>query len=105
MTTKFLDNKICTFKIILSWRFPRKAAFLDDSPSAPNAPPGSQNRKFYFIVVSPSLMNITCNDLELYPLTQNYYENNSLRLICRNFEGFCGKERLFRGITREIRNF
>ena len=22
MTTKFLDNKICTFKILLSWRFP-----------------------------------------------------------------------------------
>ena len=27
MTTKFLDNKIFTFKILLSWRFPRKIAF------------------------------------------------------------------------------
>ena len=24
MTTIFLDNKICTFKIVLSWRFPMK---------------------------------------------------------------------------------
>ena len=27
MTTKFLDNIIFTFKILLSWRFPRKVAF------------------------------------------------------------------------------
>ena len=27
MTTKFLDNKIFTFKILLSWRFPWKIAF------------------------------------------------------------------------------
>ena len=45
-----------------------------------------------------------------YPLTRNYYENNSLRIILRNFEGFRAlemsrKERHFQGITREIRNF
>ena len=45
MTTKFLDNKICTFKILLSWRFPRKPAFLDDFLSAPKAHP-PQKRKF-----------------------------------------------------------
>ena len=47
MTTKFLDNKICTFKILLSWRFPRKKnCFLDDSSLPPLLPP--QDRKFYF---------------------------------------------------------
>ena len=29
MATKFLDNKICTFKILLSWRFPRKKLGAD----------------------------------------------------------------------------
>ena len=47
MTTKFLDNKISTFKILLSWRFPRKQAFLDDFPLCPQGPP-PQKRKFYF---------------------------------------------------------
>ena len=36
-----------------------------------------------------------------YPLTQNYYENNSLRLIFRNnFEGFCAPE-----MSRKEKNF
>ena len=35
MTTKFLDNKIFAFKIILSWRFPRKIAFWTIFLSAP----------------------------------------------------------------------
>ena len=38
-TTKYLDNKMFTFKIILSWRFPRETAFLDNFPLCPNAPP------------------------------------------------------------------
>ena len=45
-----------------------------------------------------------------YPPTRNYYENNSLIIIFRNLRRFCtleifGKEGLFQGITREIRNF
>ena len=45
-----------------------------------------------------------------YPLTRNYYENNSLRIIFRNFKAMLylkifGKEGLFQGITREIRHF
>ena len=36
MTTKF-DNKISTFKILLSWRFPRKTAFGTIFLSAPKA--------------------------------------------------------------------
>ena len=57
MTTKFLDNKICTFKILLSWRFPRKTAFLTIFLSAPKAPPPSKSEHVIFIVVSPSLNN------------------------------------------------
>ena len=47
MTTKFLDNKICTFKILLSWLFPRKKRFWTILLSAPKAHP-PQKRKFYF---------------------------------------------------------
>ena len=54
MTTKFLDNKICTFKILLSWRFPRKQAFWDNFPPCPQAPP-LKSEIFIFIVVSPAL--------------------------------------------------
>ena len=57
MTTKFLDNKICTFKILLSWRFPRKQSFLDDFPLCPQGPPPLKSENFIFIVVSPSLKN------------------------------------------------
>ena len=48
MTTKFLDNKICNFKILLSWCFPRKTAFLGDFPLCPQGPPPLKKRKFYF---------------------------------------------------------
>ena len=47
MTTKFLDNKICKFKILLSWRFPRKKAFWTIFLSAPKPPP-LKKRKVYF---------------------------------------------------------
>ena len=46
MTTKFLDNKILTFKILSSWRFPRKIAFWTIFLSAPLPTP--EKRKFYF---------------------------------------------------------
>ena len=42
MTTKFLDNKICTFEISLPWRFPRITAFFDDFPLCPQGPPPSK---------------------------------------------------------------
>ena len=57
MTTKFLDNKICTFKILLSWRFPRKTAFWTIVLSAPNVPPPLKNENFIFLVVKLSLTN------------------------------------------------
>ena len=47
MTTKLLDNKICTFKIILSWRFARKQCFWTIFLSVPNASPS----EFFFFVV------------------------------------------------------
>ena len=53
MRTKFLDNKIRTFKILLSWRFPRKTAFCTIFLSALEAPPPLKKRKLFFIVVLP----------------------------------------------------
>ena len=57
MTTKLFDNQICTFKFLLSWRFPRKkkkkTAFWTIFLSAPKAP--SKIEHFIFIVVSLSL--------------------------------------------------
>ena len=55
MTTKFLDNIICTFKILLSWRFPRKNSVLDDFPLCLQGLPPSKSEHFIVIVVSPSL--------------------------------------------------
>ena len=57
MTTKFLDNKIFTFKILLSWRFPGKIAFWTIFLSAPLPTPPLKNANFIFIVVSLSLRN------------------------------------------------
>ena len=37
-----LDNKICTFKILFSWRFPRKTAFFGQFSSRPHAQPPSK---------------------------------------------------------------
>ena len=56
MTTNFLDYKMCTFKIVLSWRFPRKAAFWTIFLSAPFPPLKIAN--FVFVVVSPSLKTL-----------------------------------------------
>ena len=56
MTTKFFDNKICTFKIVLSWRFPTKNSVLDDFPLCPQGPSPSKIETFIFIVVSLSLI-------------------------------------------------
>ena len=49
MTTKFLDNKICTFKILLSWRFHEQQRFGRFS-SLPQStpPPPLKHCKFYF---------------------------------------------------------
>ena len=55
MTTEFLDNKICSFKILLSWRFPRKTASWTIFRFAPPLPPPPKTASFIFIVVSPSL--------------------------------------------------
>ena len=54
MTTKFLDNQICTFKILLSWRFPQKQAFWDDFPLRPQGPPPSK-AKILFLLSSRRL--------------------------------------------------
>ena len=49
MTTKIFDCKICTFKILLSWRFPqkKKQRFGRFSSLPPNLAP-LKKREFYF---------------------------------------------------------
>ena len=54
MTTKFLDNKICTFKILLSWRFPRKNSVLGRFSSLPPRPSPSK-AKILFLLSSRRL--------------------------------------------------
>ena len=46
-TTKYLDNKILSFTILLSWRFPWKIAFWTIFLPAP-LPTPPEKRKFYF---------------------------------------------------------
>ena len=48
MTTKCRVNKICTFKTLLSWRFPRKTVFWDDFPLYAPSAPRLKKRKFCF---------------------------------------------------------
>ena len=55
MTTHFLDNKISTFKILLSWRFPRKKKVLDDFPLFPQGPPPPSKAKILFLLSSRRL--------------------------------------------------
>ena len=55
MTTKFLDNKISTFRILLSWRFPRKQAFWTSFPLCPQAPPPPSKAKILFLLSSRRL--------------------------------------------------
>ena len=83
MTTKFLDNKICTFKILLSWRFPRKTAFWTIFSLPPRAPPPSKSENFIFIVVSPSLSFGLCRD----PNTGLRWQVLSQTLCCESRRG------------------
>ena len=56
MTTIFQDNKICTFRILLSWRYPRKKkSVFGRFSSLPPRPTPFKNANFIFIVVLPSL--------------------------------------------------
>ena len=52
MTTKFFDNKICDFNILLSWRFPRKTAFWTIFLSAPRPPPLKTDNFWHFTLVT-----------------------------------------------------
>ena len=54
MTTKFLDNKICTFKFLLSWRFPQKNV-LGRFSSMPPTPPPPSKAKILFLLSSRRL--------------------------------------------------
>ena len=54
MTTKFLNNKICTLISLLSWHFPRKPAFLENFLSTPTPKPPSKVQ-ILFLLLSRSL--------------------------------------------------
>ena len=85
MTTKFLDNKNFKFKILLSWRFPRKQAFLDDFPICPQGPP-------------PSKANI----LFLLSSRRKFRERKlNTNLFFSNFSGTSGISRQNPGISRQ----
>ena len=49
MTTKIFDNRFRTFKILLSWRFPRKAAFWDNFPVCPQGPAPSKAKSLFLL--------------------------------------------------------
>ena len=56
MTTNVLDYQSCTFKMLLSWDFSRKTAFLDDFPLCLQCPtPIKETQIIFCIVVSLSL--------------------------------------------------
>ena len=80
MTTKFLDNKIFTFKILLSWRFPwEKNSVFGRFSSLPPCPP-FKSANFIFIVVSPSLRQLTEINRQLTDNQDNQWTENSLYL-------------------------
>ena len=64
MTTKILDNKITTFESLLSWHFPRKAAFWTIFLSAPHSPPRTCVKMVPFVLLAffPSfLVSFACS--------------------------------------------
>ena len=82
VTTKCLDNKICTFKILLSWRFPRKTAFWGNSPLDPHAQP-PRKCNFYFMVVSQPLTNLRVSVIYLHPTLRSSWERlHWIRTTC-----------------------
>ena len=94
MTTKFLDNKICTFKILLSWRFPRKTAFWTIFLSDPKPPPPPHNRKFYFYC------RLAVSDRGLYRIFVSRL-SEGFKWGMRTVLGCC--ERVLRFMRREVK--
>ena len=53
MTTKLLDTKMCSVKIVLSSkRFPRRTAFWDDFPLCPHAPRSKNANSIFTVLLS-----------------------------------------------------
>ena len=65
MTTKLLDCKICTFKILASWHFTRKTASLDDFPLCPHPPSKTQ---ILFLLSSRRLFRRSFPPPEFWPI-------------------------------------
>ena len=106
MTTKFLDNKIFTFKFLLSWRFPRKIAFWRIFLSAPLPTPPLKNANFIFIVVSLSLIIIGNEKSARSFSDRSFFMDVRAGYPFRNacFPGFAGPDRSFwRDVRRDVR--
>ena len=70
MTTKFIDDTICTFEIVLLWRFPRrkkKNSVLDDFPLCRQGPP--LKKRILFSLSSRRLLGVVSPHLpgEIFP--------------------------------------
>ena len=88
MTTTFLDNKICTFKILLSWLFPQKN-ILDDFPLCPQCTPLPRKRKFYFychLAVSEKICSSLCGFLR----PPNTWISSESAKVCGFSTKICG---------------
>ena len=95
MTTNFLDNKLCTFKILLSWRFTRKK-----KSSLPPRPPPPLKKRFFFycrLAVSDPNQNLVVSNLVVCKFCAEALFCTLLRsstLFCRLvFAIFCAHSR------------
>ena len=95
MTTKFLDNKICTFKILLSWRFPQNTGFLDDFPLWPQGPPPRKRKSYFYcrLAVSEIKQMYFSAFFRAPPGYPSQSPGASLQRVC--FPGFRGTYRTF----------
>ena len=80
MTTNFLDNKICTFKILLSWRFPRKTAFWTIFLSAAKAPPLKKRNFCFYCRLAVSEKRFGKDNLRLHFRWGFYTHNIPIRV-------------------------
>ena len=91
MTTSFLDYKICTFKLSLSWRFPREAIFFGPifllSPQCPSHPP---RRHIFYLCCRLAVSEkkpLTCGRCEMYHGQRNRLQMDSKKAPVCNCNG------------------
>ena len=98
---KMSVNTLCTFRVLLSWRFPRKTASLDKFSPPPRP---LKNAIFILIVVSLSLSLERADMLSILPLLSTSPKDFDTRVFlnhaCRH-----GFRHALQGSFREIVNF